>query len=141
MILSGQVSIPDIFHGPHPSELHSVLASPPLWSDNRTSSTAGCQNVSAPFERPTERTPDGLYVAWPASSRATSPYFRTVIPEILNDYRRPLQSWEKAGSLDPFEKIYEVSQLLSPSLPLTGGGTCRKRWPSGATIIPSGSCE
>ncbi|KAF8462100.1 cytochrome P450 [Russula ochroleuca] len=32
-----------------------------------------------------------------------------LIPEVLNDCRRHLQSWEKAGSLDPFEKIYELT--------------------------------
>ncbi|KAF8493360.1 cytochrome P450 [Russula emetica] len=32
-----------------------------------------------------------------------------LIPEILNDGRRLLQPWERAGSLDPFEKIYELS--------------------------------
>jgi hypothetical protein len=31
-----------------------------------------------------------------------------------------------AGSHDPFEKISEVSQLLSPSLPFTGDSTCQK---------------
>ncbi|KAH9973851.1 cytochrome P450 [Lactifluus volemus] len=31
-----------------------------------------------------------------------------LIPEILNDGRRLLHSWEKAGSLDPFDKIYGI---------------------------------
>ncbi|KAH9998593.1 cytochrome P450 [Russula vinacea] len=31
------------------------------------------------------------------------------IPEVLHDCRRLLQPWEKAGSLDPFEKIYELT--------------------------------
>jgi hypothetical protein len=43
-----------------------------------------------------------------------SPYFRTVIPEILNDGQRLLQLWGRAGSVDPFEKISEVSQPLHP---------------------------
>jgi hypothetical protein len=55
-------------------------------------------------------------VVWLVSSKTSSTYFRTVIPEILNDGRRLLQPWERAGSLDPFEKIYEVSQLLFPPL-------------------------
>jgi hypothetical protein len=36
-----------------------------------------------------------------------------VIPEILDDGRRLLQPWQKAGTLDPFDRIYEASQLLS----------------------------
>ncbi|KAH8987858.1 cytochrome P450 [Lactarius akahatsu] len=31
-----------------------------------------------------------------------------LIPEILNDGRRLLQPWEKAGTLDPFDRIYEL---------------------------------
>ncbi|KAI9438629.1 cytochrome P450 [Lactarius indigo] len=31
-----------------------------------------------------------------------------LIPEILNDGRRLLRPWEKAGSLDPFDRIYEL---------------------------------
>ena len=59
--------------------------------------------------------------------RATSPYFRTVIPEILNDIGRLLQAWERAGTLNPFEKIYEVSRLLSSATPSTSvDGDCRK---------------
>ncbi|KAF8260831.1 cytochrome P450 [Lactarius quietus] len=36
-----------------------------------------------------------------------------LIPEILGDGRRLLQPWQKAGTLDPFDRIYEASQLLS----------------------------
>jgi hypothetical protein len=68
-------------------------------------------------------------VAWPVSSQGISPYFRTVIPEILNDGQRLLQLWERAGSVDPFEKISEVSQLLSPPLPFAGDSTCQIRMP------------
>ncbi|KAI0298707.1 cytochrome P450 [Multifurca ochricompacta] len=32
-----------------------------------------------------------------------------LIPEILDDGRRLLRPWEKAGSLDPFDKIYELT--------------------------------
>ena len=35
-----------------------------------------------------------------------------MIPEILDDGRRLLQPWQKAGTLDPFDGIYEASQLL-----------------------------
>jgi hypothetical protein len=70
-----------------------------------------------------------MYVAWPVSSWGISPYSRIVIPEVLNDGRRLLQLWERAGSLDPFEKIYEVSQLLFISLPFTGDGIYQKGWP------------
>ena len=35
-----------------------------------------------------------------------------MIPEILDDGRRLLQPWQKAGTLDPFDRIYEASQLL-----------------------------
>jgi len=59
-----------------------------------------------------------MYVAWPVSSQGTSPYFRTVIPEMLNDGQQLLQLWERAGSLDPFEKIHEVSQLPHPCFTL-----------------------
>ena len=61
-----------------------------------------------------QRTHDGLYVASqsPMSGRGISPYFRIVIPEILNDGQRLLQLWGRAGSLDPFEKISEVSHPL-----------------------------
>ena len=76
---------------------------------------------------------------WSGSRQAklSQLYFRTVIPEILNDGRRLLQPWERAGSFDPFEKIYEVSRLLSLSLPFARDGTCQKRWPSGAFVVPS----
>jgi len=67
-----------------------------------------------------------MYEAWPVSSHVISLYFLTVIPEILNDGQRLLQLWGRAGSLDPFEKISEVSQLLSPSLPFAGDSTCQK---------------
>jgi hypothetical protein len=60
--------------------------------------------------------------------------FRTVIPEILNDGQRLLQLWERAGSLDPFEKIHEVSQLLSPSLPFTGVSACHS-WYRGVDTL------
>jgi len=42
----------------------------------------------------------------PRRTIAASPYFRTVIPEILYDSQQLLQPWEKAGTLDPFETIY-----------------------------------
>jgi hypothetical protein len=67
-----------------------------------------------------------MYAAWPVSSQGISPYSCIVIPEILNDGQRLLQLWERTGSLDPFEKIYEVSQLLSLSLPFAGDGICQK---------------
>jgi len=80
--------------------------------------------------------------------RAASPYFRTVIPEILNDSQRLLQPWEKAGTLDPFDTIYEVGRLLSPLTPTapsrftSGGGTCRKTGrPSGGDVITPSSCK
>ena len=50
-----------------------------------------------------------MYAAWPVSSQGISSYVRTVIPEILDDGQRLLQLWGKAGSVDPFEKISEVS--------------------------------
>ena len=66
-------------------------------------------------------------MAWPVSNcQCISPYFRTVLPEILNDGQRLLQLWGTTGSLDPFEKISEVSQLLSLSLPFTRNSTCQK---------------
>ena len=45
------------------------------------------------------------------SSQGISYYFRTVIPEILNDGQRFLQLWEKSGSFNSFERIHEVSCL------------------------------
>ena len=40
-----------------------------------------------------------------------------MIPEILEDGRRLLQPWEKAGTLDPFDKIYEASRWCILSAP------------------------
>ena len=65
-------------------------------------------------------------MTWPVLSQGISPYLHTVIPEILNDGQRLLQLWEASGSLDPFEKISEVSQLPSSSLPFTGKGIYQK---------------
>jgi hypothetical protein len=68
-----------------------------------------------------------MYAAWPVWSQGISPYFRTVIPAILNDGQRLLQLWGKAGSLDPFEKISEVSQLLLHLYPLPEIANLSKR--------------
>jgi hypothetical protein len=78
-------------------------------------------------------------VAWPVSSQGISPYFRTVIPEILNDGQRLLQLWEKAGSVDPFEKISEVGQLLSSSLSFAGDSTLSNK--DAGPVMPASSAS
>jgi hypothetical protein len=37
-----------------------------------------------------------------------SPYVFSVIPALLEDSRRVMETWGKSGTFDPFEKIYEV---------------------------------
>ncbi|KAH9011757.1 cytochrome P450 [Lactarius hengduanensis] len=59
--------------------------------------------------------PDRMY-AWPMSKSPFSPYFRTVIPEVLHDGRRLLQPWEKAGTLDPFDRIQEAKIADDPEI-------------------------
>ncbi|KAH9026162.1 hypothetical protein EDB84DRAFT_354734 [Lactarius hengduanensis] len=52
-----------------------------------------------------------------------SAHLTELIPEVLHNGRRLLQPWEKAGTLDQFDRIHEASQPLSPLLCASGDST------------------
>lgn len=35
-----------------------------------------------------------------------------VIPRLLEDSRKQMESWGSAGTFDPFDKVYEVGEML-----------------------------
>ena len=58
-----------------------------------------------------------LLVLWHSKNRFKLMISYPVLPHLLEDARKVMETWGTSGRFDPFEKIYDVGIQLNNSIP------------------------